>query len=220
MLISTAAAELKAIGDQNLSGELFPQTLTLINEDYPEFDNEQKLSILALVLDALNYDRQEKLELIVTAPASFTLKTKRMQDVVHDLLKESQRNIFITGYSISDFISEFIDEIVTKSQKGVFVKIYINNIENQNAIDKLLRYKGRFLQIYNYTNKDDKMAALHAKVISIDSQKSLISSANLSYHGLSGNIEVGSLIYSKRIARQLDELFQQLVFQKVFKLLN
>ncbi len=220
ILLSTAIEEFKSLGGQEFSGEFFPRTLSLINEDYPELNDKQKVSILAMILDALNHDSQEKVELVATAPASFTLKTKRTQNAVHALLQEAKKSIFITGYSVSDFISEFVDEIVSKSQKGVFVKIYINNVEKQVAIDKLLRYRSKFLQIYDYKSKDDKMAALHAKVISIDSCKSLISSANLSYHGLSGNIEIGSLIYSERIARQLDELFKQLVFQKVFTSLN
>ena len=41
------------------------------------------------------------------------------------------------------------------------------------------------------------MAALHAKVISVDEQQTLITSANLSYHGQEGNIELGTLVDSK-----------------------
>ena len=98
------------------------------------------------------------------------------------------------------------------------MKVFINDIDNQIAVEKLVRYQSRFLQIYNYTNDEDKMSALHAKVISIDGEVSLISSANLSYYGMSGNIEIGSLIKSKRIAMQISELFTQLIFQKVLKL--
>lgn len=60
------------------------------------------------------------------------------------------------------------------------------------------------------------MAALHAKVISVDGEKTLITSANLSYHGQQGNIEMGTVIDSKAIAKQVDDVFTQLVFKKVF----
>ena len=56
---------------------------------------------------------------------------------------------------------------------------------------------------FNYHQDDDKMAALHAKVISVDQQQTLITSANLSYHGQQGNIELGTLIESKQIAKQI-----------------
>ncbi len=133
------------------------------------------------------------------------------------MLEEAGRNILITGYSLSSYFSELTDTIIGKSQRGVFVKFFINNIEKQPDADKLLRYKGRFLQIYDYSNDEDKMAALHAKVISVDMKQTLITSANLSYHGQQGNIELGALIESERTAKQLDEVMTQLIFKKVFK---
>ena len=60
------------------------------------------------------------------------------------------------------------------------------------------------------------MAALHAKVISVDQKKTLITSANLSYHGQQGNIELGMLAESKKIAKQLDDVFTKLIFEKEF----
>lgn len=61
------------------------------------------------------------------------------------------------------------------------------------------------------------MSALHAKVISIDQQETLITSANLSYHGQEGNVELGAHIISKEIAIQVEQLFTQLIFSKVFE---
>ena len=60
------------------------------------------------------------------------------------------------------------------------------------------------------------MAALHAKVISIDKKETLITSANLSYHGQEGNIELGTRIISKSIAQQVDDVFTKLLFKKIF----
>ena len=60
------------------------------------------------------------------------------------------------------------------------------------------------------------MSALHAKVICVDQQKTLITSANLSYHGQEGNIELGTLIEYRKTAKQVDDLFTKLLFNKVF----
>ena len=60
------------------------------------------------------------------------------------------------------------------------------------------------------------MAALHAKEISVDKKETLITSANLSYHGQEGNLELGTYIESPAIARQIDDVFTQLIFRKVF----
>ena len=133
------------------------------------------------------------------------------------MLNRAQKRILITGYSLSEYFSDMIERINQKSQQGVFVKFYVNNIESQKCFDRLLKYQGRYLQIYNYPKQQDSMSALHAKVISIDQQETLITSANLSYHGQEGNVELGAHIISKEIAIQVEQLFTQLIFSKVFE---
>ena len=50
----------------------------------------------------------------------------------------------------------------------------------------------------------------------MDQQQTLITSANLSYHGQQGNIELGTLIELKQIAKQIEDVFTKLTFSKVF----
>ena len=98
----------------------------------------------------------------------------------------------------------------------MLITFFVNDIENQQTFDRLYRYRSKFLRIYNYPKQKDKMSALHAKVISVDQQKTLITSANLSYHGQEGNIELGTLIESERTAKQVEDLFTKLLFKKIF----
>lgn len=60
------------------------------------------------------------------------------------------------------------------------------------------------------------MAALHAKLLVSDTKKSLVSSANLSYHGMRGNVEIGFLLESPKKAKQIEEVMKELVWMKVF----
>ncbi len=175
------------------------------------------MEIAATICAALTTENTEKVSLVVTAPPSFRINAKPTMTVVQSMLEGAKRNILITGYSLSSYFSELTDTIIEKSQKGVFVKFFINNVEKQLEADKLLRYKGRFLKIYDYSNEDDKMAALHAKVISVDMKQTLVTSANLSYHGQQGNIELGTLVESEHLAKQLDGVMTQLIFTRLFK---
>ena len=168
------------------------------------------------ILGTMNMSEADKVSLVVTAPPSFSISARTTMNVVQSMINGAERNILITGYSLSSYFSELVDTIVLKSQRGVFVKFFVNDIDKQPGFDKILRYKGRFLKIYNYHQEDDKMAALHAKVISVDQQQTLITSANLSYHGQQGNIELGTLIESKQIAKQIDDVFTKLIFSKIF----
>ena len=93
---------------------------------------------------------------------------------------------------------------------------FVNDIESQNSFESLCRYKGKFLQIYNYPKQEDKISALHAKVITVAQMDTLITSANLSYHGQEGNIELGARIHSKELAKQVEDIFTLLVFKRMF----
>jgi phosphatidylserine/phosphatidylglycerophosphate/cardiolipin synthase-like enzyme len=189
----------------------------ILRRQYPELSADESDEIAETIRAAMNMETADKVSLVVTAPPSFRIDAKPTMTVVRSMLEGAGRNILITGYSLSSYFSELTDTIIDKSQRGVFVKFFINNIEKQPDADKLLRYRGRFLQIYDYSNEEDKMAALHAKVISVDMKQTLITSANLSYHGQQGNIELGALIESEHTAKQLDNVMTQLIFKKIFK---
>lgn len=213
---------------RSINQELFLNTLksdiangtknstSMLKRSFPELTDVNCESIVKLVINAINTQETDKVSLVVTTPPSFNINAKTTMNTVQSMISDAERSILITGYSLSSYFADLVDTIVLKSQQGVFVKFFVNDIEKQSGFDKILRYKGRFLKIYNYKQDDDKMAALHAKVISVDQEKTLITSANLSYHGQQGNIELGTLIESKRIAKQIDDVCTKLIFNKVF----
>ena len=155
--------------------------------------------------------------LTVTAPNSFKLKNKTTYFEIEKLIDSAKKQIIMTGYSVSNYFDDFVDKLIEKSQKGVLVKLYLNEFENTQLESKLKIYIGKFLRVYVFNKDDDKMAALHAKIITVDDCKSLVSSANLSYHGLEKNIEIGCVIESQELSKDIKQLLEQLYFQKVFK---
>lgn len=192
----------------------FDDSVKSIQKRFPSLSEKEAREIHSLVI-ANSAEKSEKIELIVTAPPSFAIKTKSTKMLVEDMIRSAKHNITITGYSLSDYFEDLIECIIRKSKQGVFVKIYANDIESQKSFNELIQNKGKFLKIYNYPKKADKMSALHAKVISVDSYETLITSANLSYHGQEGNIELGTHIYSEEIAKQVDDIFTNLLFSKI-----
>lgn len=190
--------------------------IPMLKNGFPELSNMQCANLTKIIADAIQTSNVDKISLVVTAPPSFTINARTTMNVVHSMINSAKRNIMITGYSLSSYFSELIDTIIQKSQCGILVKFFVNDLDKQPEFEKVLRYKGRFLQVYNYHQEEDKMAALHAKVISVDQRQTLITSANLSYHGQQGNIEFGTLIESKQIAKQIEDIFTKLLFSKVF----
>ncbi len=188
----------------------------MIRRVFPELSDSQCADFTKIIETAMETGDANKVSLVVTAPPSFSINARTTMNVVRSIISCAERNILITGYSISSYFSEMVDIIIQKSKRGVFVKFFVNDLGKQQDFDKVFRYKGRFLKIYNYHQEDDKMAALHAKVISVDQKQTLITSANLSYHGQQGNIELGTLIESKQVAKQIEDVFTKLIFSKVF----
>lgn len=190
--------------------------VSMLKRNCPELSDAHCEDIISLIISGMNMSKADKVSLVVTAPPSISINARTTMNVVQSMINGAEKNILITGYSLSSYFSELVDVIVFKSQRRVLVKFFVNDIDKQSGFDKILRYKGRFLKIYNYHQEEDKMAALHAKVISIDQRQTLITSANLSYHGQQGNIELGTLIESKQIAKQIEDVFANLIFLKIF----
>ena len=194
----------------------FESTKIAIKHRFPYLNDDECNSIIDIFKN-LSLNNQDNTDLTVTAPNSFKLKNLTTYSQVEKLINSAQKQIIMTGYSISNYFDIFIDKIINKSQKGILVKLYLNEFENTELENKLKCYIGKYLRVYVFNKNVDKMAALHAKIISVDNQISLVSSANLSYHGLQGNIEIGTLIKSSKVAKQIKDLLEQLLFQKVFK---
>lgn len=192
------------------------KSVEILKRNYPELSQQKCESIIELINEAITSNEADKVSIVVTVPPSFAINARTTMSVVQSMISGAERNIIITGYSLSSYFSDLVDIIIDKSQHGVFVKFFVNDIDKQQGFDKLLRYKGRFLNMYNYKQSDDKMSALHAKVLSVDGYSTLITSANLSYHGQQGNIELGTKIDSKTVAKQIDDIFTKLIFSKVF----
>ena len=193
------------------------QSIPQIMKRYPSLSQKQAEEIYQLVTAASIEENSVSASLVATVPPSFSVRAKSTKNTVEGMIRGAKRSVLITGYSLSGYFADLVDVLIEKSQKGVYVKFFVNNIKNQKGFDKLCRYKGRLLHIYNFAGSNDSMAALHAKVISVDEKQTLITSANLSYHGQEGNIELGTLVDSREIAKQVDDIFTHLVFTKVVK---
>ena len=215
--MSTGCMNLDILLDQILSDALAGanESVRAIQRRYPSLSEREASEIFSMISSAAERN-DDSAELIITASPSFALRVKPTKVVVNAMLSNAKSSILITGYSLSDYFGDLVDCVIRKSQEGVLVKFFVNDIDSQKSIDRLCRYKGRFLRIYNYPKQEDKMSALHAKVISVDQQDTLITSANLSYHGQEGNIELGTKIHSRDLARQVEDVFTKLVFKKAF----
>lgn len=197
---------------------VFERSMQELRRHFPNVDEKGLMDIISLVCTAYSRNTGEKCELVITAPPSFRLKARRTEDVVSRLITEACRSITITGYSISDYFDGMLDSMIQKSTTGVYVNLYVNDVEKHGEqLQRVKSYRGQYLRLFEYNRvKDDQMAALHAKMIVVDGVSSFVSSANLSYHGMQGNIEMGILTKSADKAKTIEGLLKELRRMKVF----
>ena len=50
-----------------------------------------------------------------------------------------RKSLTITGYAVSEYFSDVLDGIIQKSQQGVYVRLYINDMEKQKSSLETLR---------------------------------------------------------------------------------
>ena len=133
-------------------------TLYAIRKQFPSITEKEAQDIYAIIHD-IQTTPKERASLVLTAPPSFSVKTQSTKNTVEKMLSEAMSSILITGYSLSEYFDDMIDMIIQKSQQGVLVKFYVNDIDSQPRFEKLCRYKGRYLKIFNY--KKQRILCLH-----------------------------------------------------------
>lgn len=187
--------------------------LGVLKESYPNLSDNELTELFNIMMHVYNMKHTEKVELVATLPSHYKTQALPTISVISELVDSAKNIIIITGYSISDYAEDLLMKIIDKSRSGIMVKIFVNKFDPNDSpiINKLDMYRGRYLEIYKYAEHGDDMAALHAKTISVDDSKSLITSANLSFHGLEKNIELGCLIESTSYAKNLHSLFSDLI---------
>lgn len=202
----------------NENDSSFTKVIIELKNYFSNCSEEEIMDIVNICIQLYLSKKVEHAELVLTAPDSFKIKALRTKETLRNLLEETEKSLTITGYAVSDYFSDILDVIIRKSQKGVYTRMYINDMEKQkSSLKRLLAYQSPFLEVYEYQKQEeDKMAALHAKIIVSDARKSLVSSANLSYHGIQGNIEMGILIESSDKAKQIEKVMKEMVRMKVF----
>ncbi|MBQ3513857.1 MAG: phospholipase [Lachnospiraceae bacterium] len=217
-LLADAVLDYSICGNDNVFSDISLE----LKKHFKNCDKDEIADIISLCIKMCSVVYNDTTELVITSPDSFKMKSRKTKDVIYSLVKGAKKSITITGYSISDYFNEMLDVIIDKSQQGVYVTLYVNDIEKQKSVlGRVLAYQNRFLKVYEYQkDTEDKMAALHAKILVTDKNLSFVSSANLSYHGMQGNIEMGILLKSKEKAKQIEDLLKELRKMKVFLLYN
>ena len=137
--------------------------------------------------------------------------------VAREIIAQCQQTLLLVGYSVAvdaaltGLAAQTIEAIARAAERGVLVTAVLHKDVNRQALLQAWRTGVRRPTIFRWVdNERDEMAAIHAKLLVGDRFDALVTSANLTYHGLQGNLEMG-LRVKGRPAAEIHDRFQDLI---------
>jgi Phosphatidylserine/phosphatidylglycerophosphate/cardiolipin synthases and related enzymes len=194
------------------------EMIRLMNESFPSCSLEDKYKILYIISKACFKETDEKAQLVWSGPDVAGLPGRDTEILFEELVAEAKQKIIISIYSISEYASKLLNLLKNRALQGVYIEIYVNEFESKrHYFEELTQVKNNRLFIYDYTGANNSTQALHAKVLTVDDKKSIITSSNLSYNGMDGNLELGVFVNSIEKAKEIRAIFNTLLQKGYFK---
>ena len=174
--------------------------------DVQRVELELETSTLAFGLECAltasqNQARKQRVDVVWTGPLATSVSVRRSAAVLLELIQKAEREIIMVSFAAFR-IPDALKALEIKSQSGVSMHFILESGEDskgrlrQDASSAFQSLIGK-PTVHFYTwpfAKRPPGALLHAKVVIIDGSTALVTSANLTEHAISTNLEIGILI--------------------------
>jgi phosphatidylserine/phosphatidylglycerophosphate/cardiolipin synthase-like enzyme len=158
-----------------------------------------------------------KVEVATTQPRG-SGRNRTTGGVARDVIKNATTKLLVVGYSVTadpelaGLAARTVAAMGTAAAHGVRVTAILHRDEpNRSALLRAWPPHAPRPRLYTWPERpDDAMAKMHAKVLVADESDALVTSANLTYHGFVGNVEMGVRV-TGRPARAVAIVFERLV---------
>jgi phosphatidylserine/phosphatidylglycerophosphate/cardiolipin synthase-like enzyme len=166
---------------------------------------------------------ESSVELVITAPESYIgplayqTRCRTTLGVLCQLFTQAKHHVIIAAPFIQ-FESGLTDSVLADAmrsslQRGVNVDV-LSTGQSLQAIDwdRLVQGSSGKLRLFRPSANlvDENKLGSHAKVCIADGKSAYVGSANLTWPGLSGQLEIGLLVNGK-VARQIEEFWDNLI---------
>ena len=213
-----------------LGGASLNRTMNLLRMWRHEHDSLNRLPrVLGSLLEVRHSveARSVRAELVWTGhkPPGSTLRST--PPVISEILDAAKSHVIVLSYSVwlgHARITSVLDRVVAARCRGALVTFVVDRNYNPGGtkpIHNLEQLRTRWPddaprpEIYSWGDDNDQIAKLHAKVIIVDRRDLLVTSANLTGHGMGGNLELGTRLIG-RPARQAHDHIIDLITNGTF----
>lgn len=168
-------------------------------------------------------NRGPRCELVWTGDTPAGATVRSTLPVVKEMLGWATRSVFVVTYSLwigSGDAGEVVDRLATLSSSGIDVTFVLDRRYHDGWNIRQLQQRWpagrRRPAVYSWQDASDEIAKLHAKVLVVDRRDLLITSANLTGHGMRHNLEFGLRVLG-RPAEDATEHLEGLIRSGVFE---
>lgn len=164
----------------------------------------------------------EQTELVWTGPSPSKLALRRIDEALLQLILSANHSLTLMSFAVYpvERLSSAVEEAL---QKGVEVQLFLEMDTNKVAIPSFASIRGaEAIRVYTWADEyrsridTNKYGTLHAKAAIADDRYLLISSANLTEHAMSLNMELGLMLTGGEIPRKLTLLLDTFIERGVF----
>jgi phosphatidylserine/phosphatidylglycerophosphate/cardiolipin synthase-like enzyme len=133
---------------------------------------------------------------LVWTGSGMSAAARTTAQVIEDVVHGAQHRLVVVGYSLTPAAAPFVRSLADAVRRGVQCSLVADRMEGKLATIHTLWPKdlGFPMMWTRPADPADEQSALHAKFLVADARRLFLTSANLTYHGFHGNLEVGVLL--------------------------
>jgi phosphatidylserine/phosphatidylglycerophosphate/cardiolipin synthase-like enzyme len=219
---------------QRIAGPLATEVVAALDQLLGEgFTSEQ----IAIVTDLVSRSRGQRriaedlFDLVVTGPEAPGITSRDTSVVVREMFSKAEQSVVLAGYSVyqgQKVFQTLAERMAAKLDLKVRFFLDVGRGPGDTTAPELIvrRFADRFRlkqwpkgyrlpEVYydprSLISDAAQRACLHAKCIVTDWSQVFVSSANFTEAAQERNLEVGLLIHSTHLARQLNQFFETLL---------
>jgi len=168
----------------------------------------------------------QSLDIVWTGPQTPEVPVRLTRAVLVDVIRSAAERLVVVSFAAYK-VALVLDELAAAAARGVDIRLVLETSEASGgrlAVDAATAFESLGATVGFWVWPAERRpvlpagtAALHAKAAIADDHTALVTSANLTGHGMNENMELGLLVRGGPVPRRLAAHFTQLMTDRVLK---
>ncbi|MYH44838.1 MAG: hypothetical protein F4017_00905 [Acidimicrobiaceae bacterium] len=229
-MVELASSRVRVARQPWLAGTSLDRTMGLLRAWRDEHGGTVRLPrLLSALLDFQQATEQRSTlaELVWTGYRRPGSPLRSTSPVIREMLDTAKSHVIVMSYSVwlsHSRVDAALDRLAAARRRGALVTFVVDRDyspdgstagHNREQLRTGWPDDAPRPDVYSWGDDNDEIAKLHAKVLIVDRRDLLITSANLTGHGLSGNLELGARLVG-RPAQQAHDHVVGLIGDRTF----